>query len=338
MKAWTLFATSLAICLMGAGVSAAPAFIDRSGTSHLVFTSDPQYPWTAFSDNGQDIANSTNERLSRGLIEEQYQDIADFRESRPDLHIPVMINGDMTAFGHGWQRRYLYSTLDRILGGDYYFGLGNHDYQNNVNDCGGNGCARDSLLDLKDRMGDKVDHMDLSIAKVGRNETWDGSLAYSKRLDDVTLIQLNNYPTYEVSFTSTQLLKARTYDFRISDSLDWLELQLKQARDNNQIILLSMHSPWDWEDERNLTHRFRNLIKKYQVTAVFAGHLHNQIGSYSAKHYFADVPLFVSGSSSRETYLVATVNRNAGNLTVSTVERNNWRRKNDIAVIALPQR
>lgn len=313
-------------------------FIDHSGSSFLVFASDPQYPWTTYSDDGGDISASGNQQLARKLIEEQYQSIADFRNAKSEHHVPVMINGDMTAFGHGWQRDYLYTTLDRYLNGDYYFGLGNHDYGNNVDDCASNGCARDSLFDLRDRMQHKVDSMDLDIERTGRNETWRGSLAYSKQIGDVQLIQLNNFPNYRVNFDSSILLQARTYDFRISDSLDWLEKQLEQARANNRIIILNMHDPQDWEHNAGEIQRFKKMINDYQVSAVFAGHLHKVNGKRSSAYHFGEVPAYLSGSASQSTYLIAQVDRAAGQLKISTVKNNNWADMKTIDAIALPDR
>ncbi|SDI17920.1 metallophosphoesterase family protein [Pseudomonas abietaniphila] len=326
MNKWTLFISSLSLWLVSMTAHATP--------SVLIFASDPQYPWTPYSDNQQDIPDKTNQQLSRELIEAQYTSIADLRKAHPDQHVPVMINGDMTAYGHGWQRDYLYRTLDAHLGGDYYFGLGNHDYQNNVGNCANNGCARDSLFDLRDRMLNKVDSMALYVEKAGWNETWVGSLAYSKRFGDVQLIQLNNEPTYEASFSSRQRFK--TYDFRIKSSLDWLEEQLKQARADNLTILLNMHKPNGWQTSAQDLQRFKAMINTYQVTAVFAGHLHRYSGRYYEADYFGAVPLFLSGSASQRSYLIAEIDRDARHLRVSKVADNDWKNSKELAVIPLP--
>lgn len=324
MNTWTRLIGSLGICLASFNAQATSAFIDESGKSYLVFSSDPQYPWTPESDAGRDISNRENEKRSKELIHEQYLNIAEFRQSRPEQNVPVMINGDMTAFGHGWQREFVYRILDHHLNGDYYFGLGNHDYENNVGDCAANGCARESLFDLKTRMGDKVDAMDVSIERVGRNETWIGSLAYSKRIEDVQLIQLNNYPTYRVDFTSLKLTQFRDYDFRIRASLDWLEDELKKARAANRIIILNMHKPDEWIASTEERDRFKAMIQQYEVSAVFAGHHHSRSGPYDRNSFFGTVPLFLSGSASQRHYLIAEVDRNAGRLNVMLVGQNDW--------------
>lgn len=326
MNKWTLLTGSLSLWLMSIAAHATP--------STLVFASDPQYPWTPYSDYKQDISAKANQQLSRDLIEAQYKSIADLRKAHPDQDVPVMINGDMTAFGHGWQRDYLYRTLDAHLDGDYYFGLGNHDYENNVGDCANNGCARDSLFDLRDRMLNKVDSMALYVEKAGWNETWVGSLAYSKRIGDVQLIQLNNEPTYETSFNARQGFK--TYDFRIKGSLDWLEEQLKLARADNLIILLNMHKPDGWQTSAQDLQRFKAMIKTYEVTAVFAGHYHKHGGRYYGADYFGAVPLFLSGSASQRTYLTAEIDREKRHMRVSKVADNDWKNRKELAVIPLP--
>lgn len=326
MNKWTLLTGSLTLWLASMTAHAAP--------SMLVFASDPQYPWTPYSDDKEDMPETANRALSRDLIEAQYKSIADLRKAHPDQDVPVMINGDMTAYGHGWQRDYLYRTLDALLDGDYYFGLGNHDYQNNIGNCFNNGCARDSLFDLHGRMQAKVDSMALYIEKTGWNETWVGSLAYSKRFGDVQLIQLNNAPTYQASFSAWQGVK--TYDFRINGSLDWLEAQLKRARADNMTIVLNMHKPNGWQTSAEDLRRFRTMINTYGVSAVFAGHLHKYGGRYYEADYFGAVPLFLSGSASQRTYLTAEIDREKRHMRVSKVADNDWANRKELAVIPLP--
>lgn len=327
MNTWTRLLGAASLLLASLNTYAAPSW--------LVFASDPQYPWTPHSDDDEDILASANQKLSSELIEAQYKSIADFRKVHPEQPVPVMINGDMTAYGHGWQRDYLYRTLDAHLDGDYYFGLGNHDYQNNIGNCANNGCARDSLFDLRGRMQNKVDTMAVDVSEKRWSQTWVGSLAYSKRFGDVQLIQLNNQPTYETRFNARQGLK--TYDFRITGSLDWLEEQLKRARADNLIILLNLHKPNGWQTSAENRQRFRAMIKTYEVTAVFAGHLHKYAGRYYEADYYGAVPLFLSGSASQRTYLIAEIDRKAHQLRVSKVTDNDWQNRKQLEVIPLPR-
>lgn len=303
---------------------------------YLIFTSDPQFPWTESSDFGWKETASDRDRRSRWLIETQYSDVANFRRNfhRYPARIPVMINGDMTAFGHGSERSTVQEILDRQLGGNYDYGLGNHDYQNNINDCAfpENNCAAGSISDLKDRYWGKVDNFDLALRDEGGRKTFYGSLAYSKDYGDVHLVQLNNEPTYSVRFSSGfPLFKT---DYEISDSLDWLEKDLKVARDKNQIIILNMHKPDRWAGTREQMERFRMMIEKYAVTAVFAGHLHTDPGGYYRNSSsFGSVPVYLSGGASNQTYLIAEFAADRKTMDVHQVNANNWPSRQLIATV-----
>lgn len=303
---------------------------------YLIFTSDPQFPWTESSDFGWKETASDRDRRSRWLIETQYSDVANFRRNfhRYPERIPVMINGDMTAFGHGSERSTVQEILDRQLGGNYDYGLGNHDYQNNINDCAfpENNCAAGSISDLKDRYWGKVDNFDLVLRDEGGRKTFYGSLAYSKDYGDVHLVQLNNEPTYSVRFSSGfPLFKT---DYEISDSLDWLEKDLKVARDKNQIIILNMHKPDRWAGTREQMERFRMMIEKYAVTAVFAGHLHTDPGGYYRNSSsFGSVPVYLSGGASNQTYLIAEFAADRKTMDVHQVNANNWPSRQLIATL-----
>ena len=305
---------------------------------HLIFTSDPQYPWTESSDFGWEESTSEKERRSQWLIQTQYSDVANFRNNvatRPD-RVPVMINGDMTAFGHGGQRSTVKSILDKQLGGIYDYGLGNHDYENNVNDCSfpENNCAAGSINDFKERYWSRVENIDLAARVESGAKVYYGSLAYSKTVGDVHLVQLNNEPTYAVEFNSG--FPFNRVRFEITDALDWLERDLQRAHTQGKIIILNMHKPDGWQGSDEQIKRFKTLITRYPVTAVFAGHLHNDPGEYSRwnrRGYFGDVPVFLSGGASNQTCLIADIAPDRKTLKVHQVNGNNWPSRQPIAVI-----
>lgn len=94
---------------------------------HIVFASDPQFPWTDNTDARLPESDSQRLERSRWLIETQYDSIADFRRYQGgSAAVPVMINGDMTAFGHAGERSYVQQTLDAKLQGVYDYGLGGY--------------------------------------------------------------------------------------------------------------------------------------------------------------------------------------------------------------------
>lgn len=328
----------LACAVFGLGLGISSVVLADTSPLHMIFTSDPQYPWTESSDSGAQESSSDKEKRSKWLIETQYSDVASFRKnfSTDPAHVPVMINGDMTAFGHGWQRSTVKSLLESTLGDNYDYGLGNHDYENNVDDCSfpENGCAAESILALKDRYWGKVGNMDLAARSEGRVKIFYGSLAYSKKMGDVHLVQLNNEPTYAVNFASGFPLNK--INFEITDALDWLERDLQQAHSQGRVIILNMHKPDRWKGSTEQIARFKKMIQDYKVTAVFAGHYHESSGEYFSwnKHdYFGDVPVFLSGGASQQTYLITSFSADRSSLTVSRVQGNNWPSRKVISTI-----
>jgi cytolysin (calcineurin-like family phosphatase) len=310
---------------------------DNNLPRYLVFTSDPQYPWTESSDHGWDETTSDKEQRSKWLIETQYSDVASFRRNHSvdPAHIPVMINGDMTAFGHGYQRDMTRSILDKQLGGVYEYGLGNHDYENNVDDCFLNNCAAGSIVDFKDRYLGKLTALDMRVLDEGTiKKGVFGSLAYSKDFGDVHMVQLHNEPTYTAAFTAWDWGIPTGY--HISESLDWLEEDLKRARESAKIILLNMHKPDRWKGTTEQIARFKAIIERYKVTAVFAGHLHTEPGSYygwNRQDYFGDVPVFLSGGASNQTYLIADMSTDRKTLKVFQVNQNSWPNRKEIQTV-----
>lgn len=135
--------------LIAAGLSAvahaalpAPTALDTSSpqdeVQRFVIRADTQYP------RGPDSANQPEE--STRLMTEQDNAINQWRNSFGG-NIPVFLNGDVTEFGHGREWSKMFEHLARVPG--TYWGLGNHDYENNVDDCANNGCARDSIQHLE---------------------------------------------------------------------------------------------------------------------------------------------------------------------------------------------
>lgn len=303
---------------------------------HLIFASDSQYPWSDLTDAGLD--DPDKEARSKALIDLQYSDIANFRSRYGGpAAVPVMVNGDITAFGHGSERSFMKSVFEDKLQGLYDYGLGNHDYANNVDDCFLNNCAAGSIRDLKERYWGKAESMDLAARKSGLTTIYYGSLAYSKSYGDVHLVQLNNEPTYSVNFSSGNPITPTVYE--ITPALDWLEKDLAKARAKGKIIILNMHKVYRWAGSDEQLSRFRDMIDKYRVTAVFGGHDHWGAGEhFTAKkgEIFGHVPVFMSGAASQKTYLIATFTADRQRLIVTVVRNSHWRDRkieSEIAVL-----
>ena len=325
-KPFTRHALTLAITIGALAFAANAAAEVRT----MIVTSDPQYPWTDRTDRGEPESDSERDRRSEALITEQYTSIAAYRAARPGEDIPVFINGDLTAYGHGSERSVMARLLP-ILGENVHLGLGNHDYQNNIRQedgsgCYNNGCARDSIGDLVRHVTSKPGKVsfDFSTKPGVFKTTYEGSLAYAVNapgLDRVLNIQLNNYPDYKVTFETTEGVAKGRYE--IDSSLAWLnsliETRLEKPafgdwKDRDYDFgIIHMHDPTKFNGD------FARLVINADIAAIFAGHLHRDMGRFGS---VGSVPVFLSGSASQRTYLIVEHDTDAGMLHVFGVRDN----------------
>ncbi|WP_193674457.1 RICIN domain-containing protein [Bacillus cereus] len=300
---------------------------EKSTITNLIITSDPQYPWTPTMDNGNsNESDKDKEKISETLIREQYRSISSYALANGGL---TLINGDITAYGHKWQRNKMKQILKEELLMWYFYGLGNHDIENNFNDCWQNSCTEGSLLDyiyhVQDLPPKYLDEMDIEMGSWSGLRSFKGSFAYSIIHGDIYSIQLNNFPTMEM-----YLFPNKT-EYKMVSTLDWLEKVLKRAKSLGKIIIINVHKPDCWTTQPKCkdakpSQRFKDLLKKYDVSAVFAGHYHKKLGlRREYTEYFDDVPVFLSGSASQKSYLI--VEQTEKNLNVYSVRENNWRGK-----------
>ncbi|QOS98092.1 metallophosphoesterase [Brevibacterium sp. JNUCC-42] len=305
----------------------------------LVITSDPQYPWTPCSDGSSSPAcpedDDTKRRRSEELIREQYNDVNSYTDSVPNSS--VLINGDITAYGHNmpWSPEQQWDKMGdllRILKKPYYFGLGNHDIENNKDKCAFDMCFRTSMQRYINHVkshnlpSSQFDYKRDFISGMGSSTTIEsGSFGYAVDFGHIYSIQLNNFPTMK---SESSVIG---YTVRIFENLNWLEEQLKKARDNKKIIIVNVHKPDDWAGGPN--HTFKYLLKEYRVAAVFCGHYHSNCGDYSyytSKEpsyvdYLGKIPVFLSGSASQSTYLI--LEHVELKLNIYSVRNNNWRQR-----------
>jgi len=296
----------------------------------MVVTSDPQYPWTDRTDNGAPESEADRDRRSEALITEQYRSIVAFRAAHPGENIPVFVNGDITAYGHGHQREVMARLLG-ILGDNVHLGLGNHDYENNIRQddgsgCYNNGCARDSVGDLITHVTHKRGRVsfDYSVDPGMFNTVHRGSLAYAMTTPDrdrVLNIQLHNYPAYQVTFESLEGVTNNRYE--IVSSLPWLRhlIDLKLAKPafgdwkdrDYDFGIVHMHTPREFDAD------FNAMVADADIPAIFAGHIHHQMGR---RGDIGGVPLYLSGSASQRTYLIVEHDTDENVLRVYGVRNN----------------
>lgn len=292
------------------GWAAGPS--SQQGT--FLVASDSQYPRVTI--NGEE---EFDEAASTARLRAVFRVMKDMRTGTE--YVPLIINGDLTEFGHGWQRRKmqaLYHEMSASTPGPLFFpGLGNHDYLNNQDDCANNGCARDSICDL-------VTWVEVIQPTAGTPTSRDfkqsedllrGSLGYSFNVGNLHFIQLNDSPVHEASFQSTVdgLWGKATY--RIDPALRWLEGDLIEARRAGRIIFVNMHKRDAWPTNQSNA-RFVQLMEGYNVSAVFAGHMHRQLGYYPTPSKFGNVPAFQSGGLLDGSFLGVEYNLNARSATV----------------------
>lgn len=79
----------------------------------IVFTSDPQFPWV---DINRPSGENELKSQSRELITKQYNDISRLINIYQRDTRGIIVNGDLTAFGHGWQRDAIKELLSILQG------------------------------------------------------------------------------------------------------------------------------------------------------------------------------------------------------------------------------
>lgn len=281
-------------------------YLMTQGAFYMFFASDTQYPWV---ENPKDYVEDT-EIFSISKVNNENM-VASMKALAKQLGSSsvkgVIINGDLTAFGHGWQLDEYKRIWDEGLGLTIYPGLGNHDYMNNVHDCYNDNCATNMVTYMNEKITAlappnydfNISDAYYEIPKWRKDHT--GSLAYSWDIEHVHFIQLHNFPAYSTSWTSWN--GGGDDNFKITSSMAWLEDDLTKARKAGKIIIVNMHDcndhfkkeyPEDYE-------RFKKLVKDYNVAAIFAGHTHSDIGKVSSD--FDPIPTFRSGASSYQRYL-----------------------------------
>jgi len=282
----------------------------------FVAASDPQFPRT-IDDQGKESLNYGASKSRLGTI---FDDIASFRQS-VSSPVTVMINGDLTDFGHGDERaitQELFKRLGPTKGAPLFMpGLGNHDYGNNVNDCANNGCARDSVCDVLSWTRDLNPHYwDYHFSDPDHYGSYGYAIDIGPR---ATFVQLNDSPTYHTKF-ETGVLGLNKAKFTVIPSLRWLEGVLRDAYARNRYVFINMHRRGGWPVAG--TDRFKRLIEGYGVQAVFAGHLHKELGlAKDTQANFGSVPVFQSGSLLNMNYLIMEFRPDLQRYTIYKVAR-----------------
>ncbi|KAI6226370.1 hypothetical protein M3Y99_01296800 [Aphelenchoides fujianensis] len=153
----------------------------------------------------------------------------------------LIVNGDLTNFGHTHQLA-LFKTEWLTMPFPLFVGLGNHDIENNVNDCVANQCVNNMLSWFTTEYAPL---MNLTLDMETQFELWksvrEGSFAYFKDFcsdsdaNCVHSIQLHNRADYATSVNSVS-------SWRIRSSLQWLRHDLDQMRNRTWPVLINLHN------------------------------------------------------------------------------------------------
>ncbi|HEX8112602.1 MAG TPA: metallophosphoesterase [Kofleriaceae bacterium] len=213
----------------------------------------------------------------------------------------VIFNGDLTAYGHPQQWDWFMWYYVNRLRWPAYYGLGNHDYENNVGSCYGattdkDWCARNSIEWMR------------STVVCGRSKPFpantitgydDASMAYSWDIGPYHFVQLQNHPLYPKDEKTGKTKPVPG----IESSFTWLTSDLKRATAAGQHIIINMHDFGDHMHTDNA--QFAAAIAGSNVRAIFRGHIHHLVGG--SAHIVVDgrnVPVFYSGSSVYRKFLL----------------------------------
>lgn len=221
----------------------------------------------------------------------------------------AIINGDLTEFGdQGPDLGDYINIYEHGLKMNVYAGLGNHDYANNVNDCGNNTCAS-SMIDYLANQVPSLNPLSFDYTESGvyyhfpsNVKHHDGSLGYSWEIGNVHFVQLNNFPTYTTSWNGWNFGSARRDYYDIHSAMTWLRNDLGAAHAAGKRIVLNLHDWGSVSDDAEMN----AILDAYPVSAVFAGHWHSVYGEYEQKGPFSDghrVPVLLSGSAHYGTFL-----------------------------------
>lgn len=275
------------------------------------------------------------------MLQANYSNIQAYRDTQPDHMIPVLINGDITEFGDKGGLigpTYLDVMKDDVLpllGAKdlVLIGLGNHDYDNNVNDTVDNGAAGGMLEWFPDAKPTTT-----GINFDWRQNFYDGwtgdifylfsSYAYAVEKKDPALdgltyrfIQLNNYPEYASHFETGKLV-GDEHIYNVLPSTAWLAGQLEIAGKEGQIVIISSH--------QQLFDAIKPMLEAANVTLLCVGHSHVISTQIEVD---GELSIVNSGASFKGDYLVAEAE--GGNLNIFAIKNNDYSAKVLIGTVPL---
>jgi cytolysin (calcineurin-like family phosphatase) len=306
--------------VLSIGLQGQTSLAQANNNFSMLIGSDTQYPWTARTDAKDPTETEADKIAGANILNQNQVNSMNALTGQLGNVKGMILNGDVTAYGHGKELEG-YKSIWKNLSVPIYIGLGNHDYANNVNDCTQNNCAIRMVEYARDEIRKRnpisFDYFERDSYRFPEKRTEGiGSLAYSWTIGNIHFVQLNNYPMYQRTFDGYDVWAAKRKIMQIKSALDWLDEDLTKARNAGKAIILNYHDASEnWADgydantAAHLKARFSFMLQKYNVSAVFAGHLHKEHGrTFTAPSVYGTVPVFHAGSVSQGRYLLAQFN------------------------------
>jgi hypothetical protein len=268
----------------------------------FLVTSDPQLFWT------EGTGLSTNEQAAQRLIE-QYTYI------RTHYGVDVMlINGDMTSYGHPEEWNLMKAIMQYDLidpGMPFAYGLGNHDYINNINDTKNNRGFIRSVLEQTWFVQDLQRGLFSDKFRVHSFDYADpygysvvGSLGYTLELGNkFMMMQLHDQPAYwddngqDIYVQDNPDMPGfpqHRWTVELKANFEWIEEQLAWAKANDKYIIINKH-------RHETSQRLQAIFDKYPHNHLkFSGHYHDRLAQ--------EINGFMlSGASCNNTFLYVNI-------------------------------
>lgn len=323
------------------------AVTDTAGAlAAFIISSDPQYPRTPENGDAEEPRGALNKNGALAMLQANYRNMQNYRDTHPNRIVPVLVNGDITEFGDkgdgdgetqlSIMTEYVFPLLgdkeeDKEL---LLIGLGNHDYDNNVNDTADNGAAG-GMLEWFPGAKPTTAEGDFDWRE-NFYDGWTGdiwylfsSYAYAVEKNDPAVpgatyrfIQLNNFPEYARHFETGSAI-GDEHIYNVTTSTKWLAAQLKIAGDKQQIVIVSMH-------QNLMGPAVRSLLEDANVTLVCVGHTHQISTKIEGT---PALPIVNSGASFKGDYLIAEAE--GGTLNIYAVKNNDHSQKSPIGSVPL---
>lgn len=227
----------------------------------------------------------------------------------------VIINGDLTAYGHPEEWDWFMWYYVKKIRWPTYYGLGNHDYDNNVGSCYGmtmdkDWCARHSIEWMRSTV---MCGRSRPFPAAGITDFHHDSMAYSWDIGPYHFVQLQNHPLYPKDEEENRTVAVPG----IESSFAWLASDLKRATAAGQHIIINMHDFGEHMKTDNA--QFAAAIAGSNLRAIFRGHIHHKLaGSSTITVDGRSVPVLYSGSSLYRRFLL--VEFLAGGLRVGKID------------------